>query len=603
MIGRRGVSGAVVLLTALLAAGTANALDISLGLDRSETTVGQQFSVEVTLRHNGMGRLPDATLPPVEGLRQVNRYTSQNFQFVNGRATSSVKISYVYVADAEGEFTIGPARVEKDGEIYESEPVVMKVVPAGSSASVRRLGEEDAAAAEGDDLIVLGQVDDANPYVNEQITYTFTFLHRARVLEGGRYTAPSFQGFWTEELDKTEPRQVVIDGRRYTAERIRTALFPTGPGEYVIGEAFVNTMVEDRRRRRRDPFDVFGSDRFGLFRSGREVVLRTDPIRVNVRTLPTLGKPDDFTGAVGQFELTAEVDRSELDAGEPVTLTVTLSGTGNVKVVPDPDLGELDGFKVYESQSSEKNGRNEDRIIGEKIWEFVLVPTSGGDIEIPALSMSVFDPEAERYVRLATKAIPLEVEATDLAEALALGGDIQLAKERVRLRQRDIRWVKPADGPLRRSGSSPFTRPIFLLAHAVPVLAFAGSSVYRKHKNRLRSDVEWARSRGAARAAKERLKSASTALAASDLEAFFGALSSGLRGYVADKLSLAAASLEEDAVRVGLSQHRVSEEDSAEFFSLLASCDGARFSPLGSDATAAAALLERARKWITGVDL
>jgi BatD DUF11 like domain len=598
-IARRAVRvGLAVALVAL--ARPAAALELTLQTSRSEVTVGEQFTVDVNVSQGGMGKLPEPELPPVDGLRQVSSYTSQNFSYVNGRATSSLTLQYVMVADREGEFDIGPARAEGGGERATSGTVHITVKPAGSSTSAPRFGGE-TKSSEGDDLIVLGTVDNDHPYVNEQVTYTFTFLHRVPILQGGRYTAPSFQGFWAEDLDRTDPREVVVNGRRYTAERIRSALFPTGAGDYTIEKASVTTAVEDygRSRRNRNPFDVFGSDPFGLFRSGRQVVLETDPITVHVQPLPEAGKPADFTGAVGEFQLSATADRTSLKAGEPVTLTVKLSGTGNVKVVPDPDLSGLDGFKVYESRSSDSHGKEGDRITGEKTWEFVLVPTAGGNVRIPSIRMGVFRPDRKSYEELSTKPIPLDVTATALDKALASGGDLQVAKERVKLQQRDIRWVKHVQGPLRRAEGSPFSDTGFLLAHFMPALAFVGAGVYRRQKDRLRSDVRYARNRAAARTAQKRLAAASGLESQGKLEEFFGALSSALRGYVADKLGLAAANLEEDAVRTGLTERGIAEEEVDHLLEMLGACDTARFSPLGTDATGAADLLGQAKTWIT----
>lgn len=596
---------AVVCVAALVAgAAPALALEITLEASRQEVSIGEQFSVAAVVSHDGMGSLPEPDLASVDGLRRVSTYTQQNFSYVNGRATSSLQVTYVFVADAAGEFTLGPAHVAKGQDTAESGTVAVKVLPAGSSATVPRLGDEaGTSAAEGDDLIVLAEVDDTRPYVNEQITYTFTFLHRTRLMEGGRYTAPSFQGFWAEELDKVSPRPVVLDNKRYTAERIRTALFPTGPGTYTVGSAFVNTVVEERRRgRRRDPFDILGGDRFGLFRSGREIVLQSDSVEIQVRPLPTAGKPDNFAGVVGTFTLESSVDTATLDAGDPVTLTVRLSGTGNLKGVPDPDLSTLDGFRIYESSSNGNTTHRDDRIVGEKVWEFVLVPTSGGDVEIPPVRMGVFDPEQEAYVQLATEPIPLDVSATALDEALAQGGDVQLAKERVRLRQRDIRWVKPANGPLRRASASPFTAPLFLLAHSLPVFAFAASALYRRHRDRLRSDVAYARRRGAARTALKRIQGAKPSLDAGNPEPVFAELSGALRGYVADMLELAAANLDEAEVRRGLGEGGVPPEGVDELFRMLESCDTARFSPIGSDPAAARRLLDEGSAWIRAVE-
>lgn len=605
MTGRWGGSArwwpALVASVACLLAvtGRASALEVLLQTSRNEVTVGEQFTVSIEVRHGGVGRIPAPELPPVQGLRQAGSYSSQNFSYVNGRATSSLVQQIVMIADAPGQYTIGPARAGSGSDAARSVTLTVTVKAAGSSTAVPHLGDEvQAQTHEGRDLIVLGEVDNREPWVNQQITYTFTFLRRIRVLRESQYTPPQSTGFWTEDLGTQEPREVMVDGRRYLAERARIAMFPTGPGEYKIGEALLRVTVEDGRRARRDPFDLFGADPFGMLGGGREVVLKTDPVMVRVRPLPQTGKPANFSGAVGRFELTADVDRRQVKAGEPVTLSVKLAGEGNVKVVPAPDLSTLEGFKVYQSKSEESSRAEADKIRGERKWEYVLVPTSSGSVEIPPVTLSAFDPASASYVELATPAIPLAVEATAMGDVLASGGDPTLAKERVRLRERDIRYVKPAPDRLRRAGSAPWARPGFLLIHAVPLLAFVGTVAMRRHRDRLRSDVRYARRRGAIRKARTRLTAASAALARNELATVFAEVSGALRGYVADRFHLAAANLEEAPVREGFASLGLPSESADAFFAMLSACDGARFSPLGSDANAAGELVERARKWI-----
>jgi hypothetical protein len=594
----------LVLLAAALAAAPATALEVTLSAARQAVSVGEQFTVQVDVRHDGMGSVPRPELPAVENLRAVSRYDSQGFQYVNGRATSSVTAQYVLIADAEGTYTIGPVTVTRGDEQATSNTVQVRVEPAGSTANTpRRLGDDEESAGGGTDLIVLGRVDDDTPWVNQQITYSFTFLRRVRVLEGTRYERPQWNGFWAEELDVTQPEEVTYEGRRYIAERVRTALFPTAPGRFEIGAATLRATVEDRSRSRaRDPFDIFGNDPFGMLRSGREVVLRTEPIVIDVQALPTEGKPHDFSGAVGKFRLSAKVDRASVKAGEAVTLEITLAGEGNVKVVPAPDVSVLHDFKMYESSSKESAEVRSGVIHGTKTWEYVLVPTAGGDVQIPPVGLSVFDPQTGGYVTIASEPIPLQVEASDLDEALARGDDPTVAKERVRLRQRDIRYVKPAPSSFHRERGGPFATPAFLLAHAVPVLAFAGSIVARRHRDRLRSDVRWARRRGAAKVAAKRLAAAKVFLGGAELAPFFAELSTALRGYVADRLHLAAANLDEGEVRRGLLEHGVGQDEVAALFAMLESCDSARFSPLGSDAVGARALMERAEAWIGAME-
>ena len=589
---------AVVL--AMLTASSAFALDVTLEASRQEVSVGEQFTVAVQVTSNGVGRVPTPALPEVSGLRQVSTVSSQNFSYVNGKATSSLVLQYVMVADNEGTYTLGPATAGSGADAARSGTVSIVVKPAGSSTTAPRFGTTaEEATAGGKDLAVLGEVDNDTPWVNQQITYTFTFLRTVRLAQGSQYTPPPTTGFWAEELDTTDPREVTLDGRRCVVERVRIALFPTGPGEHTVGEAYLRTTVPDSRRSsRRGALDPFGGDPFGFFGGGREVLLKTDPVTVKVRALPEEGKPKDFCGAVGQFALSARVDKTAAKAGEAITLTVRLAGTGNVKVVAAPDLTELDGFKVYDSKSNESSRAVDGKIQGQKTWEFVIVPTAGGNVTLPPVHLSVFDPDTGKYVALATAAIPLNVEATPMDEALSREGDTSLAKERVRLREKDIRYVKPAVGRLTRGGEAPWRDPVLLFAHALPILAFAGSVFARRQRDRLRSDRRYARRRGAAKAAGKRLDAARSALGGASLEPVFAATSAALRGYVADRFHLAAANLDEAAVRTGLADLGLDEAASAAFFEMLAACDGARFSPLGSDAGAAGDLVERARHWV-----
>jgi tetratricopeptide (TPR) repeat protein len=596
------MTGSSLALAVLLAASPAAGLEVGIAVSRPEVAVGEQFTMSVEVRSSGVGNVPVPTLPDVPNVRRVSQYESRNFSYVNGKMTGSLVLQMLMVADQPGTYTFGPALAEKGSERAASGTVTVEVRAAGSSAPAPRAPRVESSesipdASDDRDLIVLAEVDQKSPWVNQQVTYTFTFLRRVQVFEGSQYTPPEITGLWTEELDTTEPTEVTLAGKRWVAERVRMALFPTGPGTYTIGPAKLRTTVAERSARRRDPFEIFGGDPFGFFRSGREVRLQTDPITLQVRPLPE-GAPDDFSGAVGRFTLAASADKTDLSAGDPVTLVLKLAGEGNVKVVTAPDLSRLDGFKVYESQAEETSRARDGRIWGEKTWEVVLVPTRGGLDEIPAIRLSVFDPAAGGYVQLATDPIPITVKATSLDEALARGDDLDVAKERVRLRERDIRWVKSAPDRFRRAGGPLATSPAFLVAHAIPLVLFAGSVWLRRRRDRLATDVRWARSTKARGVAEKRLRAAEKSLQAGDYSAFHGEVSKSLRGFVADRLDIPSASLDPAVVRAGLTDRGAPAGLVERWVSMIEACDTARYSPAGSDPARASDLARRARAWI-----
>ncbi len=597
------MTGRALAFGILLAAAPASALEVGIAASRTDVSVGEQFTMSVEVRSGGVGNVPVPTLPDVPNVRRVSQYESRNFSYVNGRMTATLVLQMLMVADQPGTYTFGPALVEKGDERATSGTVTVEARPAGSSAPAPRaprVSSPESIPDAGDDrdLLVLAEVDHKNPWVNQQVTYTFTFLRRVQVFEGSQYTPPDATGLWTEELDTTEPTEVTVGGKRWVAERVRMALFPTGAGTFTIGPAKLRSTVAERSTRRRDPFDLFGGDPFGFFRSGREVRLQTDPVTLQVRALPQDGAPEDFSGAVGRFTLTSSVDKTDLSAGDPVTLTLKLAGEGNVKVVTAPDLSLLDGFKIYESQAEETSRARDGRIWGEKTWEMVLVATRGGLTEIPSIHLSVFDPDQGAYKRLATDPIPITVKATSFDEALARGEDVDVAKERVRLRERDIRWVKSAPRTFRRAAGPLATRPEFLIAHAIPVVLFAGSVFFRRRRDRLATDLRWARSTKARGVAEKRLRAAERSLHAGDYSAFHGELSKSLRGFVADRLDVPSASLDPAAVRAALTDRGAPPELVERWLSMVEACDTARYAPSGSDPGRASELARRARTWI-----
>ncbi|MAF26889.1 MAG: hypothetical protein CME07_03370 [Gemmatimonadetes bacterium] len=578
----------VVLLITAMATGAA-ALEVVLSADRERVVVGQQFTVVVEVRGEGVKKLPGPELPASPGVEIASRYESRNFSYINGSMTASLTTRFLMVPTKAGRIVLGPATAARGDEVFRSNTITVEAVRPGSSASASpKLGDERPPSSSGRDLIVTARAEPETPFVNQQGTYTLTFLRRVRLLGTPHYAQPGFEGFWAEELDSSQATEVLLEGQRYIAERVRVALFPTGDGEYGIAPATLNATLEDRYRSRRDLF--------GFMRGGRSVQLATDSITVHVQPLPAAGKPEEFSGAVGQFQLAATLDRDTVAAGEPVTLSVRLAGEGNVKVIPAPALPEMPGFKVYESSSTERSHAEDGVIRGEKVWEFILVPSVGGVSEFPPVTLDTFEPASGRYVRLETAVLPLTVEAP--GGVPTEGGVVHSGKERVLLRDRDIRYLKPHPGSFGGQAGLPLPLAGMLLAYGLPALAVAGSAGLRRHRDKIRTDVRYARNRRARRVASRRFRAADGTLSENRLEDFYGEVSAALRGYAADRLHLAATSLDEATVRQAWGGDDEAARASSDLFEMLMLCDSARYSGRGSDPGAAREMLTRAKAWV-----
>jgi hypothetical protein len=206
-------------------------------------------------------------------------------------------------------------------------------------------------------------VDKEEAYIEEQVTYTFRFYQGVDLFGADlRYSKPETTGFWTEDLPPQNQYYQVVGGRRYLVTEIKMGLFPTAVGTQTVGPA--SLRIE------------------GFF---SRQTLETDSLTVQALPLSQEGRPADFGGAVGQYQVTAWRDKSEATVNEPVTLSFKVSGTGNVQTVPEPLWPKLEGFRSYEAKSTTNTSIENYRVQGEKTFEKLFIPKEAGQYTIPPL--------------------------------------------------------------------------------------------------------------------------------------------------------------------------------------------------------------------------
>jgi hypothetical protein len=553
--------------------------------------VGQPFvlAVEIT------GTQSIEEEPEIPDLGAFAQYlgsnTQSSMQMVNGRTSVSLTVQYRFQALTEGTFEIPAFDVSVGGRTHRTTELQLNV----AAETPTQGGTRDAPVVAPDDLFVTAdatksRVRDGEPFVVEYRIWT-----RVDVSSFSFTRVPEPEGFWVEDITPTgqpEVEQVVRDGQQYASAVIRrVALVPTGSGVKTIDPVVLEAQV---RVRSDDPFDRFFGAR-SLF-STRTVPagIVSDSLTIVVDPLPP-GAPEPFSGVVGSLDMVASLDRDSVDANEAVTLTVRVSGDGNIRAVPAPVLALPGDFEVFPPEISESVRPVGDGLSGEKTFEYVLIPRAPGRREIPSLTMSYLDGAADAYRVAESGPLPLTVSGA------VVEGPTGLVRGGVAELRRDIRYIH-LGAALRPMARPIFEGAAFWLFVILPLVGIAGSLALRRHRDLLEGDVAYARGRAASRVARKRLAEARTLAGGGDARAFYAEVAKALRGLVADKLNLAEAGLQTSDLESELVRQNVSAGTVEELTSCLERCDRQRFAPPGADAAEESRFLERAGRLMTTLD-
>ena len=602
------IVGVFLTLLSVLVPAAASAEDFHVEASVNATKIGLDDDLQLTVAIKGdtMGRAGTPELPKLEGFRLGGQSTSTNIQWVNGQMSSTRSTIYTLMPKAEGTHIIEPISVEYGGKEYLTEPIEIEVVygsilprsggrpgsmdPFDMLSPFRRRERTRPAVQEGE-VFVTAELSKGSAFVGEQVVLTYRLYTQLQIMGLEFSEQPSLTGFWIEDVEMPqEPqwKETKVDGKDFfVVELKKSVLFPTRSGKITIEPAMVTMGL----RAAADPFDVFAPMTESIRRS-------TKALTVDVKPLPVAGRPADFSGAVGEFTMSAQLDQKETTAGEALTLSVVVEGEGNLKTVESPELPAPPGFRTYDPKTEENLTTRGSRFGGKKRWEYVLVPDSAGQHQIGPMSFSYFDPGEKKYKKLTAGPLTLNVAAATAASSAAAVGSSRGA---VQLLRQDIRYLKPVPARLGET-SSPFYRSgLFYLTLALPVLWNLGLVVYRKKKQSEAAQVGLWRFRRARKAAQERLKQARKFARSTSMD-FYEETAGALYRYVADKLGVSPSGLTAQKISVMLEDRGVPESLRTEFLKTVEACEFARFTPGERTREEMESLLERAEKTIVTME-
>lgn len=547
-------------------------IQVAGSVDKRQAQVDEEISFTIRIL-GARGNVQAPRLPAFQGFDSFYTGRTSQFTFVNGQSNATVEFNYVLVPKVAGRFTLMPVEVWIEGKRFLTQPLELEVigpkvqtspmsgsrqsppVPTAMPAPVSQpAGSQQPVFVQDDNIFVKVMVDKPNAYPNEQILLTYTLYTRYDTRYEGFEEEPSVSGFWIEDfpLDRDLARETVtMNGKRYVKADIRKiALFPTASAQYTIQPGVLKVSIREQPKTT-GLFDDFFNDSFftgaGFFAQRVERLLKPEPLSVTVRPFPENGKPASFNGAAGQFRLSSSVDRNEVKQNEPVTLKLVIEGEGNIETLPKPKVPELTGFKVYEGDSSTQLFKTGPTIGGRKTFEVIFIPTEAGDLAIPPLEFSFFDPRREKYQVARTESVPLKV--TPSTEPLRLPAELaekEAFKKEVRLEAKDIRYIHeefPWEG-LPRIQRLVFQ---FLMAASLLGLLAVGSGLFRKRQETLFSrDTALKRRRLARSTALRQMKSLkqfTESQKPEDAARFLAEAEKVLNDYLSDKFNVSSYQL------------------------------------------------------------
>ncbi len=574
---------AALVLAFLLAPGLARGA-VAVRAEVSPRSIAEDRNLELRLvvEGEGIGELAPPPLPDLDDWKVVGGPSvASQFRFVNGVASSSRTFSWMLAPVGPGTRRIPALALDVGGRVYRTEPLTVEVRPGAGQARDAAAGPVDGAGAE-EDVFVRAQLEPERPYVGQRAILRYRLYTRVEVSNIPQLQeVPSYPNFWSEELetpDRISPSREMVDGAEYQVYTIKTvALFPTASGPTRLPPVIFSIPVRSR--------DPSGVRRSFFFSSIRPVSRRTLALEVDVRPLPSAGRPADFSNAVGRFELRVEPDRRQARAGEAIGVTVTVRGEGNLRSAVPPVPAPAADFTIYPPQDRAPTpGSGVARA-----WEYIMVPHLPGRQPLPELSFSYFDPEAGAYRTLTAPDLPVEISGPPLAQ----GEDGTLQRQEIRRLGRDIHFIKELSGSLERVPTPLYRSGWFWAGLVLPPLANAGALAVRWGRQRARRRRPLNRRRRARRTALRRLRRAATE---EDSGAFHREVARALSEFVADKFGSQATGLTYDRIAALLAARSVSDEASRRFLEVLEECDVARFSPAGTPAAGRDDLLARARQ-------
>lgn len=554
-----------------------------------QVVMGKPFQLTFSVNHRAKDlRAPE--MPEFDIIAGPYSSQSSSTSFVNGQRTSTFSLTYTYtlMPRKEGSFTIDPASIVVGGDTYRSNALKVTVLPADETPAASNSGPQQSAAPttsqsssnrSGGDIFIKTQVSKTKVHEQECILLSYK-LYFAGV-DVAQFTnntkLPEFKGFLKQELEQGDVQTELehYNGRNYqTAILYRTLLFPQKSGDIEIEPANFEAVLRVQNRQQiRSIFDDF----FATY-SNVTKPLTAPGITIHVQPLPA-GKPAGFSGGVGSFSLSSSISSNSITTNDALTVKLSISGKGNMKMVKTPSIDWPDGFEVYDPKVTNNFKSTTAGVSGSKDIEYLAIARAAGDYVIPAITFSYYDTNDNTYKTLRTEEYTVHVArgAGETDQTVVTTGTYT-NKEDIQKLGTDIRYIETKPLPAEERKGAGLTG-LWWLMYLVPALLSLLLFVLFRKQIRDNQDLTKVRYRKANKVAQKRLKKAAKLMNAGQDAAFYEEIERAAWTYLSDRLSIPQANLTKENIADILRSKNVSDERIQEVTDVLSTAEFARYAP------------------------
>lgn len=552
----------------------------------ARVSAGENFRLEYTVNTDDaesmrLGDVPDA-FEVVYG-PSVSQQTS--YSVINGHASSSASTTFTYMlmGTKSGSFTIPPAHVVVAGKNIATDPVKVTVVgnaqPSSSGNNKTKFHQDDYDDGEdnmrkagtpisSNDLFIRVNANKTHVYEQEPIllTYKVYTLVDLTQLNG---KMPDLTGFHTQEVPLPQQKSFHIEsvnGRAYKCVTwSQYVMYPQMTGKLDIPSITFKGIVVQRNTSA-DPFERFFNGGSGYEEVQREIV--APGLTIQVDSLPA--KPANFSGGVGKFNISAQMESQKVKAGDPVKLRVVVGGTGNLKLIKQPKVDFPKDFDQYDPEVTDKTSLTANGVEGNMVFDFLTVPRNPGEYEIPAIQLVYYNTSTNKYETAQTQ--PFTVTVTP-------GDGNSTVSDFTDMRDKDIHSIKRGKGNVQKDGDFFFGSTAYWIWILIPLAIFVALLAIFRKRAIDNANVIKRKARNANRVATKRLREANRLMLKGENNAFYDEVLKALWGYVGDKLNMPEEQLSRENVREKLTAQGVGNETVDKFVEALDECEFERYAP------------------------
>ena len=550
----------------------------------SQVAVGEQFRLTYTVNTDDVsgfraGNIPDA----FDVLMGPSTSTQSSFQMVNGHTSSSTSVTYTYILSAtkNGSFTIPAAHASVHGKTVHSNELHIKVSGTaqqgrsnGGGQPSQGGGQMRAAGSHisGNDLFIKVSANKSRVHEQEPIllTYKVYTLVDLTSLSG---KMPDLKSFYTREVPLPQEKSFKIEslnGRPYrTVTWQQYVMFPQTTGKLEIPSITYDGMVV-LQNRNVDPFEAFFNGGSGYVEVKKEI--KAPGLIITVDPLPA--RPTNFSGGVGTFSLSAQLDKTEVKANNPVNLRIVVSGSGNLKLIKQPVVNLPKDFDQYDAKIEDKTKLTTNGIEGSMVYDMLIVPRHQGKYDIPPVEFTYFDIQSNSYKTLRSQPFTLNVAKGDGSSSVS-----SYSSEELKQLNQDIRYIKTDNTRLRAVDEFFFGSTFYWISLAVLLAVFISLFIIFRHRAIENANISKMRGKRANKVAVRRLRVADKLLKAGKQSEFYDEVLRALWGYVGDKLNMPVAQLSRENISQQFSERGVDEATLSQFLGALDECEYARYAP------------------------